>query len=95
MGTHPERRRFTRVTYNAQLNFTILSTQDAQLQKISASGTIINASDAGIGLMTSYLLQPGHVLEWDDEHRKGFLHIALVKWAQQQEGLCRAGLMFV
>lgn len=95
MSAYPEKRRFERVPYQTPLFFTILLTHDSQLQKIQASGTIIDATDAGIGLMTAYPLQPGHVLEWDDAHRKGNLHIALVKWSQQQDDLYRAGLLFI
>lgn len=95
MDTLSEKRRFERIPYQTPLYFTILLTHDSQLQKIQSTGTIIDASDAGIGLTTEFPLQPGHVLEWDDKHRKGNLHIAIVKWSQKQANLYRAGLLFI
>lgn len=95
MENYTEKRSFTRVPYEAPLDFIVLVTQEQDLQKIEANGKIIDASDAGIGIMTDYPLQPGHILEWDDKHQKGKLHIAMVKWSQEQTNLCRAGLLFV
>ena len=95
MGVFTKKRSFTRDLYEAPLNFTVLLTQGSDLQKIEATGRIIDTSEAGIGIMTEFPLEPGYVLEWDDKHQRGKLHIALVKWSQQQANLCRAGLLFV
>lgn len=95
METHTERRGFARAPYEASLNFIILVTHGPDLHKIQATGTIINASETGIGIMTEFPLEPGYVLEWDDKHQRGKLHIALVKWSQQQSNLYRAGLVFI
>ena len=95
MEMHTEKRSFARVPYEAPLNFIILLTQGSDFQKIQSTGNIIDASEAGIGIMTEFPLEPGYVLEWDDKHQKGKLHIALVKWSQQQSNLYRAGLFFV
>ena len=95
MGVFTKKRSFARDPYEAPLNFTVLLTQGADLQKIEATGRIIDTSEAGIGIMTEFPLEPGYVLEWDDKHQKGKLHIALVKWSKQQDNLCRAGLLFI
>jgi hypothetical protein len=79
MEMHTERRSFARVPYEAPLNFIVLLTRGGDLQKIQATGNIIDASEAGLGIMTEFPLEPGYVLEWDDKHQKGKLHIALVK----------------
>lgn len=97
MDTVKERRKDERVPYSAPIKFTVLSMslQDLQHQRIQAEGEIINVSRSGIGIMTAIPLEPGHVLMWDDAHRKGKLQIALVKWAQEQKSSYRAGLMFI
>ena len=77
------------------MEFTVLLTQSSELQRLAGTGKTIDKSPAGIGLVTDFPLEPGHVLEWDDQHHKGNLHIALVKWAQQVDNSYRAGLVFI
>jgi hypothetical protein len=95
MKMQTQRRSYARAPYEAQLNFIVLLTKGADLQKIPSTGKIIDASEAGIGIITEFPLEPGYILEWDDSHQKGKLHIALVKWCKQQGNLCRAGLLFI
>jgi hypothetical protein len=95
MEVYTEKRSVARVPYEAPLNFVILFTKGTDLQKIQSTGNIIDASEAGIGIVTEFPLEPGYVLEWDDKHQKGKLHIAMVKWSQQQSNLYRAGLFFI
>ena len=97
MNTEKDRRKEKRFSYSANIEFTVLSTsmQDLRHQKIQTEGEIINASKSGIGIMTSLPLEPGHVLMWDDQHLKGKLHIALVKWVREENSSCRAGLTFI
>jgi hypothetical protein len=77
------------------LEFTVLLTHSTELKRIAARGKTVDVSPSGIGIITDFPLEAGHVLEWDDKHNKGNLHIALVKWAQEDEGSCRAGLIFI
>jgi hypothetical protein len=56
---------------------------------------VINTSAAGIGILTEFELEPGHVLVWDDNHMPGALHVAMVKWAQKEGELYRGGLMLL
>lgn len=92
---YTEKRSYTRVSTEAPLEFIVLLSEGQDLQKIQATGKIIDTSEAGIGIMTDYPLQPGHILEWDDKHRQGKLHIAMVKWSKEQTNLYRAGLLFI
>ncbi len=73
----------------------VLSMKGYDFQRIQSSGTLINASIAGAKVVTPFPLQPGQVMQWDDSHRQNKLHIALVKWSTEREGLYRAGLMFL
>jgi hypothetical protein len=95
MDSVEEKRRHKRVPFHSPIHFIVLSSETPEFQRIPSSGEIVDASSAGIGILTSFPLQPGHVLEWDDMHQKGKLHIALVKWSREQDDRCRAGLMFI
>jgi hypothetical protein len=85
MDSFKEKRRHKRVPYHDTHEF----------QRIRCGGETVDASSSGIGVLIGFPLMPGHVVEWDDEHQKGKLHIAIVKWSVQQEDRCRAGLMFI
>ncbi|GAB4490925.1 MAG: hypothetical protein OHK006_24340 [Thermodesulfovibrionales bacterium] len=89
------KRVFERNACDTPLDFTVLPLQEEQRQSVRSAGRIIDCSQAGIGLVTDFPLQPGHVLQWEDRHRNGGLHLALVKWALQQEDRTRAGLQFI
>ncbi len=95
METHEEKRRHARAPYHSPLHFTVLSCDSLDFQRTQSTGEIIDASATGIGLRTSFPLQPGHVLEWDDKHQRGKLHIALVQWSQEEGACYRAGLKFI
>jgi hypothetical protein len=95
MKTFIEKRKHIRKSLNSRIDFIILSYNSSELNRIKSFGTIVDISEGGIGLFTRYPLEPGHVIEWDDETEKGNLHIALVKWSQNTEGDIRVGLAFI
>ena len=90
-----EARKHAREACSISLKFTILFTQSSEFKRVSATGETIDKSPAGIGLITDFPLEPGHVLQWDDQHNKGNLHIAMVKWARKFDSYYRAGLIFI
>jgi len=95
MDTVEHKRREERVPYHSLLQFIVLSAETSEFQRVQSHGEIIDASESGVGIITGFPLKPGHVLEWDDKHQKGKLHIALVKWSREQGDYYRAGLMFI
>jgi len=95
MDRAEEKRRHKRVPYHSPIQFIVLSSETPEYQRIRSGGEIVDASSAGIGILTDFPLRPGHVLEWDDRHQKGKLHIALVKWSREHDARYRAGLMFI
>jgi hypothetical protein len=95
MDMFEQKRSEERVTYRSFLRFTVLSSETPEFQRVHSEGEIINASNSGVGIVTGFPLKPGHVLEWDDKHQKGKLHIALVKWSREQGDRYRAGLVFI
>ncbi len=95
MQSFKHKRKTERIAYNALLQFIVLSAETTEFQRVRSNGRIIDASEAGVGIITEFPLKPGHVLEWEDKHQKGKLHIALVKWSREQGDHHRAGLMFI
>ena len=95
MDTIEDRRCEERVPYRSSLQFTVLSMESAEFQRVATSGEIIDASASGVGIIMGFPLEPGHVVEWNDKHQKGKLHIALVKWSCEQGEQYRAGLVFI
>jgi hypothetical protein len=90
-----EKRLHERVACETPLEFVALSMQESEFRRTHASATVINTSKAGMGILTEFRLEPGHVLVWDDSHKRGALHVAMVKWAQKEGELCRGGLMLL
>ena len=84
-----------RVACRTPLDFVALSMQESEFRRTRAAATVINTSAAGIGILTEFELEPGHVLVWDDNHMPGALHVAMVKWAQKEGELYRGGLMLL
>ncbi|TAN40175.1 MAG: hypothetical protein EPN25_08540 [Nitrospirae bacterium] len=86
---------FDREPYEDSISFTVLYMQEADFRREDSSGKVIDKSSAGLGMLTGFPLEPGHILEWDDKHQEGKLHIAMVRWAIQMDDCFRVGLMFI
>ena len=95
MSNYQEQRKHKREACSISLDFTILFTQSSEFKRLKATGKTIDKSPQGLGIVTDFPLEPGHVLEWDDQHNKGNLHIAMVKWSRQFDNDYRAGLVYI
>ena len=95
MENQSEKRREKRQPCNDPLDFTVLVTHESDFRRIPSAGRMVDVSETGVGLVTDFPLQPGHVLEWNDSEQRGKLYIALVKWSLQKDNSCRAGLLMV
>ncbi|MEK6581927.1 MAG: PilZ domain-containing protein [Nitrospirota bacterium] len=95
MQDFEKKRKFERVPYDDTIKFSVLFTEAEDLKKIDVEGKIINTSQAGIGIVTNFPLEPGHVLQWVDKHQKDKLHMASVRWSQELEDYFRAGAMLI
>jgi len=90
-----EKRKHLRENYTVAIDFTVLLTQSSEYKRITSSGQTIDKSAGGLGIITDFPLEAGHVLQWDDQHKRGNLHMAVVKWAQPAGNSYRAGLFFI
>ena len=95
MEKEKKKRLSERVACRTPLDVVALSMQKSEFRRTRAAATVINTSLAGIGILTEFPLEPGHVLVWDDTHVPGALHVAMVKWAQKKGELYRGGLMLL
>jgi len=94
-NTNKSRRAHEREPYDSTIQFVVLYMETTDFKRVKSAGKIVDRSETGIGLLTEFPLEAGHVLEWDDMHKEDKLHIAMVKWAEKQDALYRAGLMFI
>ena len=95
MDNFQEQRTHPRENYSVAIDFTVLLTQSSEYKRVASSGQTVDKSPAGLGIITDFPLEAWHVLQWDDQHRKGNLHMAVVKWTQPVENRYRAGLVFI
>ncbi|MBI5640342.1 MAG: PilZ domain-containing protein [Nitrospirae bacterium] len=95
MEASSEKRMHERIKYSGSICFTILFMQSSEFKRMRSCGEILDVSRSGLGLKTEFPLDAGYILEWDDEHRKGKLHVAMVKWSQKTDDSYRAGLKFI
>jgi hypothetical protein len=95
MEKEKKKRLHERVACETPLEFVALSMEESEFRRTRVSATVINTSKAGIGILTEFQLEPGHILVWDDNHKRGALHVAMVRWAEKQDEIYRGGLMLL
>lgn len=95
MDASKDRRRHEREPYSADIEFIVLFMDEDDFKRVRSRGKIMDISQSGLSISTDFPLEPGHVLQWDDVHSKGKLHMALVKWSDNRDNFFRAGLIFV
>jgi hypothetical protein len=66
-------------------------------KSLSLSGDVVDISSGGIGLMTDYPLEPGHLISFDSQLDEVVHKTGIVKWTTATAGnyLHRAGVEFV
>ena len=95
MNSTEKRQNPARDPYNITLDFTILLTKGAEFMRVAARGETVDKSPAGIGIITDFPLEAGHVLRWNDQNNKKILYLGLVKWSLQINNRYRAGLLLI
>jgi hypothetical protein len=95
MDSSEKRLNPAREPYNITLDFTILLIKEAEFMRVAARGETVDKSPAGIGIITDFPLEAGHVLRWNDQDNKKILYLALVKWSLQIDNRFRAGLLLI
>lgn len=89
------RRKYPRKNSSIPVKYTVNILEFRELKKIHRSGMATDISDKGMGLITDYPLEPGHVLILTDSDRTLFPKIAIVRWSTRISDSYRIGLEFV
>lgn len=95
MDNFREKRKHTREPYTVSLDFTVLLTQESEFKRVAAKGKTVDKSPSGLGIITDFPLEAGHVLKWNDQDNRSILHLAMVRWSRQDESYYRAGLLLI
>lgn len=85
-------RRYERIPASGELAFSLSRIELGQKRDISSKAEIVNASEGGLCIKTSTVLEVGNILTIELSGQK---HQAMVKWVIREEGIYIAGLMFI
>jgi len=93
--TGNERRRYPRKGSEIPVEYSLSVLEFRELKKVRGRGIATDISDKGMGLITDYPLEPGHVLVLSNSDRNLFPKIAIVRWVSKLSDSYRIGLEFV
>ncbi len=87
-----ERRNSERREDQREIEYTVTVLDLKELRKLTKKAELVDTSEAGIGIVTDYPLEPGHVLTLGDGFSK---KIGIVRWSEREDNLYRVGIKFV
>lgn len=90
-----DRRRYPRRDSSIPVTYSVSIIEFRELKKVRGSGMATDISDKGLGLITDYPLEPGHVLILSNSDSALFPKIAIVRWVTRISDSYRIGLEFV
>lgn len=92
-----ERRRYKREPCNMPLEFSLSVLDVYEVKKVVAKGVAIDISEGGVGLITEFPLEPGHVLRFAQAEDPRIHPAGIVKWtaSQGQNTSTKAGVQFL
>jgi hypothetical protein len=98
MFIRTELRKNTREPLEISVQYSVLVSKFWELEKITDTAVSVDISRGGIGLLTSFMLEAGHVMFFNDEIDVDGINarIAVVKWVDRSgDNRYRVGLKFV
>jgi len=88
-----EQRKYDRMPVDMRFEYSVTILDYKNLRKVSSSGIGVDVCDAGMGFLTDYPLEPGHVVKID---RSGISpRPFMVKWVRELFGKYRVGGIFL
>ncbi len=87
-----EKRSVCRQPTSLNIKFAVTEVGGREATRVEAKGSIVDISDQGFGMITTYPLQKGHAITIKgrgDEKMPGY---GLVKWTEKAGSTYRAGL---
>ncbi len=85
-----ERRRHIRSDCAMPLSFSLSVVEFTSLKNVEADGYVVDRSETGLGFLTDFHLEPGHILRLRDE--KDAFVATKVNWVDEIDGKYRAGV---
>lgn len=88
-----ERRLIERSVYNDEIECAVSVYEDRIMKYLLLKCRAIDLSKKGIGFLSSYPLEEGHVIRFGND--KVNKRIGVVKWCKKEDVSYRVGVMFV
>jgi hypothetical protein len=90
-------RKFTRTPFITPVKYSVFVLDMKELKRIHDTAVSVDISTGGLGILTDYPLEEGHVLTFENETRINDItsRAAIVKWTGIINNKYRVGLMFV
>ncbi len=90
-------RKFTRTPFITPVKYSVSVLDMKELKRIHDTAVSVDISTGGLGILTDYPLEEGHVLAFENETRINDItsRAAIVKWTGIINNKYRVGLMFV
>lgn len=88
----------TREPITIPVQYSVVITKLMELKKITDSAVAVDISRGGIGLLTRFLLETGHVMIFDNEIKINGItaKIGVVRWVDRSDNSnYRVGLKFI
>ncbi len=87
-----EKRKFERKAEQREIEYTVTVLDLRELKKLTKKARLYDLSQGGIGLITDFPLEPGHVLTFNNGLSE---KIGIVKWSNKEDLYYRVGIKFV
>ncbi len=91
-------REYERTPYIAPLKYSISVINMRELKKVQNVAVSVDISTVGLGIITDFPLEQGHVLIFENEIKINSItskKAAIVRWTGRTNGKYRVGLKFV
>lgn len=87
-----DKRDFERKEERREVEYTVTVLDLRELKKLTRRAELIDSSEGGLGIITDYPLEPGHVLTFGNGFEK---KIGIVKWSDKKDNHYRVGVKLV
>jgi c-di-GMP-binding flagellar brake protein YcgR len=91
-------REHERTSFITPLKYSVSVLNMQELKKVHNVAVSVDISDEGLGIITDFPVQQGHVLTFEDDQQINngiFKKAAIVRWTGKIHSQYRAGLKFV
>ena len=91
-------REHERTSFVTPLKYSVSVLNMQELKKVHNVAVSVDISDEGLGIITDFPVQQGHVLTFEDDQQINngiFKKAAIVRWTGKIHSQYRAGLKFV